>query len=83
MLSGDSSATVVASPMSAHIPGLSRIDADASRTHGWYCRVGSRIVAGKRRARHAAYFGDQGYGGKAAARQAAERWLARTRNGAR
>ncbi|HKO14663.1 MAG TPA: hypothetical protein VJU87_00390 [Gemmatimonadaceae bacterium] len=56
-------------------PGISRIDQDTTRTHGFFVRVGYRKTAKGWRPRASAFFGDAGHGGKASALRAAERWL--------
>jgi hypothetical protein len=57
-------------------PGISRIDQDSTRTHGYFVRVGyERTTQGTWRPRHRAFFGDVSHGGKAKALRAAEAWL--------
>lgn len=60
-------------------PGISRIDHDGSRTHGYFVRVGYRKTARGWRPRASAFFGDASHGGKPSALKAAERWLKKTR----
>jgi hypothetical protein len=60
-------------------PGISRIDQDTTRTHGYFVRVGYRKTAKGWRPRASAFFGDAGHGGKSAALRAAERWLKQQR----
>ena len=58
-------------------PGISRIDQEATRTHGYFVRLGyQRTVEGTWRPRHRAFFGDASYGGKTKALRAAKEWLA-------
>jgi hypothetical protein len=61
-------------------PGISRIDQESTRTHGYFVRVGyERTKTGTWRPRHRAFFGDYSYGGKTKALKAAEEWLAEVR----
>jgi hypothetical protein len=58
-------------------PGISRIDQEATRTHGYFVRVGyERTSGGTWRPRHRAFFGDASHGGKTKALKAAKEWLA-------
>lgn len=58
-------------------PGISRIDQEATRTHGYFVRLGyERTAQGTWRPRHRAFFGDASYGGKTKALRAAKEWLA-------
>ena len=58
-------------------PGISRIDQEATRTHGFFVRVGyERTSGGTWRPRHRAFFGDVSHGGKTKALKAAKEWLA-------
>lgn len=58
-------------------PGISRIDQEATRTHGFFVRVGyERTSGGTWRPRHRAFFGDASHGGKMKALKAAKEWLA-------
>lgn len=58
--------------------GISRIDQESTRTHGWFVRSGwYRRRDGSYGPRHRAFFGDKSHGGKAAALKAAEAWLAK------
>ncbi len=64
-------------PRSRSSPGISRIDQEATRTHGYFVRVGyERTPQGTWRPRHRAFFGDASYGGKTKALRAAKAWLA-------
>ena len=57
--------------------GISRIDQEATRTHGFFVRVGyERTSGGTWRPRHRAFFGDASHGGKMKALKAAKEWLA-------
>lgn len=55
--------------------GISRIDQEASRTHGYFVRVGYRKTTKGWRPKASAFFGDASHGGKASALRAAEKWL--------
>jgi len=55
--------------------GISRIDQESTRTHGYFVRLGYYKTTRGWRPRVSAFFGDAGHGGKSASRQAAERWL--------
>jgi len=56
-------------------PGISRIDQDSTRTHGFVVRLGyTRTTSGGWRPRHQAFFGDATHGGKRGALRAAEAW---------
>jgi len=56
--------------------GISRIDQDSTRTHGWFVRVGyTADRKGTYRARHTKYFGDATHGGKKKALEAAIRYV--------
>lgn len=57
-------------------PGISRIDQESTRTHGFFARFGySRDKSGTWRPKHRAFFGDATHGGKKKALAAAEAWL--------
>jgi hypothetical protein len=61
-------------------PGISRIDQDSTRTHGYFVRVAyERTPEGTWRPRHRAFFGDASHGGKKKALKAAETWLRKVR----
>jgi hypothetical protein len=61
----------------AAAPGISRIDQEATRTHGYFVRLGyERTAQGTWRPRHRAFFGDASHGGKTKALRAAKEWLA-------
>jgi hypothetical protein len=55
--------------------GISRIDQEASRTHGYFVRVGYRKTTKGWRPKASAFFGDAGHGGKGPALRAAVKWL--------
>ncbi|MCC6930072.1 MAG: hypothetical protein IT359_13900 [Gemmatimonadaceae bacterium] len=58
------------------VPGISRIDQESTRTHGYFVRVGyHRTKEGAWRPKHRAFFGDAGHGGKEKAFKAAVKWL--------
>lgn len=60
----------------ASVPGISRIDQESTRTHGYFVRVGyHRTKEGAWRPRHRAFFGDASHGGKPKAFKAAVKWL--------
>lgn len=62
--------------MKSKIKGVSRIDQESTRTHGWFVRVGYRLIRGTYKPTHTKFFGDVGHGGKLAARLAAETFVA-------
>ena len=71
------SKTAAAAPRRRAAPGISRIDQEATRTHGYFVRLGyERTAQGTWRPRHRAFFGDASYGGKTKALRAAKEWLA-------
>ena len=55
--------------------GISRIDQETSRTHGYFVRVGYRKTTKGWRPKASAFFGDASHGGKSSALRAAEKWL--------
>ncbi len=60
----------------ASVPGISRIDQESTRTHGYFVRVGyHRTKEGAWRPKHRAFFGDASHGGKEKAFKAAVKWL--------
>ncbi len=61
---------------SSSVPGVSRIDQESTRTHGYFVRVGyHRTKEGAWRPKHRAFFGDASHGGKDKAFKAAVKWL--------
>ena len=62
-------------------PGISRIDQESRRTHGYFVRVGYKMTDAGSRPTASAYFGDASHGGKKKAWEAAEAWLKKTRRG--
>ncbi len=57
-------------------PGVSRIDQESTRTHGYFVRVGyHRTKEGAWRPKQRAFFGDASHGGKDKAMKAAVKWL--------
>jgi hypothetical protein len=61
---------------SGSVPGISRIDQESTRTHGYFVRVGyHRTKEGAWRPKYRAFFGDASHGGKAKAFKAAVKWL--------
>jgi len=58
------------------VPGISRIDQESTRTHGYFVRVGyHRTKECPASPKHRAFFGDAGHGGKEKAFKAAVKWL--------
>ncbi|MGQ0646495.1 MAG: hypothetical protein ACT4P7_02930 [Gemmatimonadaceae bacterium] len=58
------------------VPGISRIDQESTRTHGYFVRVGyHRTKEGAWRPKHRAFFGDASHGGKDKGFKAAVKWL--------
>ena len=56
--------------------GISRIDQESTRTHGFFVRVGyHRTREGTWRPKHRSFFGDASHGGKTKALKAAVKWL--------
>lgn len=56
--------------------GISRIDQESTRTHGYFVRSGyHRTRDGKWRPKQRKFFGDATHGGKAKALKAAAKWL--------
>lgn len=56
--------------------GISRIDQESTRTHGWFVRVGYfETRNGTYRAKHTKFFGDVGHGGKKNSLKAAEAFV--------
>lgn len=64
-------------------PGISRIDQPSRRTHGYFVRLDYRKTSDGYRPRLTAYFGDASHGGRKAAWQAAESWVATQRRKAK
>jgi hypothetical protein len=57
-------------------PGISRIDQDSTRTHGWFVRAGFYMRSdGASVPRHRKFFGDFSYGGKRRALKVAMDYL--------
>ena len=59
--------------------GISRIDQPSRRTHGYFVRLDYRKTPAGYRPRLTSFFGDATHGGRKAAWQAAETWLAKMR----
>ena len=56
--------------------GITRIDQESTRTHGWFVRVGwSRKRNGSYAPKHTRFFGDVSHGGKKKALAAAEKFV--------
>ena len=60
-------------------PGISRIDQESTRTHGYVGRVGYRRTDSGWRPQFTAFFGDRSHGGALEALKAAEKWLRATK----
>ena len=60
-------------------PGISRIDQESTRTHGFVGRVGYRRTDSGWRPQFTAFFGDRSHGGAGEALKAAEKWLRATK----
>ena len=60
---------------SSRSSGISRIDQDSTRTHGYVVRVDYRQTDTGWRPKHKAFFGDASHGGPRKALAAAESWL--------
>ena len=56
--------------------GISRIDQESTRTHGYVVRVDYRQTSTGWRPKHKAFFGDASHGGPRKSLAAAEAWLA-------
>lgn len=59
--------------------GISRIDQESRRTHGYFVRLGYKMTDGGSRPTASAYFGDASHGGRKKAWEAAEAWLKKAR----
>ena len=59
--------------------GISRIDQESRRTHGYFVRLGYKMTDGGSRPSASAYFGDASHGSRKKAWEAAEAWLKKTR----
>jgi hypothetical protein len=55
-------------------PGISRIDQDSTRTHGYFVRVGYRLTDKGWRPKFSAFFGDATHKGAGGALRAAKAW---------
>lgn len=60
-------------------PGISRVDQPSRRTHGYVVRLDYRKTPNGYRPRITAFFGDISHGGRRAAWDAAEKYLASVR----
>ena len=63
--------------------GISRVDQESTRTHGFVVRFGYRKTAAGYRPKTTRFLGDKTYGGKAKAWAAAEKFAAAARRRAR
>jgi hypothetical protein len=62
-------------PTRPEMRGLTRIDQDSTRTHGWFARMGWHYRADDSYGpKHTAFFGDMSYGGKRSALRVAQAW---------
>ena len=61
--------------------GITRIDQEVTRTHGWVGRMGYRRTVNGWRPKFKKFFGDFTHGGPADALKAAETWLRKTKKG--
>lgn len=59
--------------------GISRIDQESRRTHGYFVRLGYKMTDGGSRPSASAYFGDASHGSRKKAWEAAEAWLKKAR----
>lgn len=62
-------------PGAARLPGISRVDQESTRTHGYVVRVDYRRTSSGWRPKHTAFFGDATHGGWRGSRRAAEEYL--------
>lgn len=61
---------------SSSVPGISRIDQESTRTHGYFVRIGyHRTKNDTWRAKVTAFFGDASHGGKEKAFKAAVKFV--------
>lgn len=60
-------------------PGITRVDQESTRTHGWVGRVGYRRTDAGWRPQFTSFFGDRSHGSSAEALKAAEKWLRATK----
>jgi hypothetical protein len=61
------------------MPGISRVDQEGTRTHGYAARVGYEKTDTGWRPRHTRFFGDRTHGNPTRALKAAEEWVAARR----
>lgn len=62
-------------PTTIAMRGITRIDQQSTRTHGYFVRVGWRYRRdGSYGPKHTAFFGDVSHGGKRKGLQAAQAW---------
>ncbi|MDQ3698548.1 MAG: hypothetical protein M3373_11080 [Gemmatimonadota bacterium] len=64
-------------------PGISRIDQESTRTHGFVVRLDYRRTDSGWRPKHTAFFGDASHGGRGEALGAAEAWARKVRRTAK
>jgi hypothetical protein len=62
-------------PRKKPLPGISRVDQEGTRTHGYAARVGYEKTDTGWRPRHTRFFGDRTHGNPTKALKAAEEWV--------
>lgn len=62
-------------PRRKPLPGISRVDQEGTRTHGYAARVGYEKTDTGWRPRHTRFFGDRTHGSPTKALKAAEEWV--------
>ena len=62
-------------PRRKPLPGISRVDQEGTRTHGYAARVGYEKTESGWRPRHTRFFGDRTHGNPTKALKAAEEWV--------
>lgn len=68
---------------SRKIPGISRVDQDSTRTHGWVVRLKYEQTPSGWRPKHTAYFGDATHGSPTKSLAAAEEYLKKLQKGSK
>ena len=66
-------------PRRKPLPGISRVDQEGTRTHGYAARVGYEKTDSGWRPRHTRFFGDRTHGNPTKALKAAEEWVSERR----
>lgn len=59
--------------------GITRVDQESTRTHGYVARLNYRSTDNGWRPKHTAFFGDASHGGPKSALEAAETWARHVR----